>query len=381
MRLAYVSVDPRTLPHRVAPIKGEALDSWMERLAAQHGVPLGDVLALCGLPYQASIPAWIAKLTADQLGRIAAVSGVEPDVIAAMTLARYSGCLVGARQHVRRLLWIRQASSRMCRRCLGDNDGRWQLAWRLNWSFVCVHHSCVLVDTCSRCGRPQRRHPPPPRAIPRPGLCAQSSHRPLTHGTEQCRAHLADGDVVSVAEAHQLLRAQGYIDDLLAGRSTHLGLYGKRPPAPQQVLADTYFIARWIISSVTREAAACCLPPEFGAAFSGGSAEPSHFTRQSSVANPSVYQAAAGISIALQVLAEPSVSSAAELLCALMTADTNGTCGVGGIRVSRLSAVVRASHDAAYASAQAQHRTLRRLAHSAARARQAPAQPGQRWTR
>jgi hypothetical protein len=147
------------------------------------------------------------------------------------------------------------------------------------------------------------------------------------------------------------------------------------------VLADIYLIARWIISSVKRGAVACWLPPEFEAAFSGGSAEPPYLTQQSSVANPSVYQAAAGITIALQVLAESSVSSAASLLCALMTADTNGTCGVGGIRVSQVSAVVRATHDAAYASAQAQHRTLRRLAHSAARAAQAPAHPGQHWTR
>jgi hypothetical protein len=95
-----------------------------------------------------------------------------------------------------------------------------------------------------------------------------------------------------------------------------------------------------------------------------------------------VHDAAAAIMIALTVLGQPSRSTAVELLSALMT-------DVGGIDVYHppvpanlpLSPAARAVHDAAYASAKAQRRTVDRLARSAARAATAMTPPGPRWTR
>jgi hypothetical protein len=44
----------RTFPIRLAPLPGEALDSWLEALAHRLDVRLGDVLDDLGLPQQAA---------------------------------------------------------------------------------------------------------------------------------------------------------------------------------------------------------------------------------------------------------------------------------------------------------------------------------------
>jgi hypothetical protein len=40
----------RTLPIRLAPVDGEALDSWLEALAHRSGVTWGDIVAAVGVP-------------------------------------------------------------------------------------------------------------------------------------------------------------------------------------------------------------------------------------------------------------------------------------------------------------------------------------------
>lgn len=39
----------RTLPLAVAPTRGEALDSWLEAIAARHQTPFGDILRSCDI--------------------------------------------------------------------------------------------------------------------------------------------------------------------------------------------------------------------------------------------------------------------------------------------------------------------------------------------
>jgi hypothetical protein len=39
----------RTLPVRVAPMPGEALDSWLEAIAFRYRVAMGDVMSWCGI--------------------------------------------------------------------------------------------------------------------------------------------------------------------------------------------------------------------------------------------------------------------------------------------------------------------------------------------
>ncbi|WP_329295894.1 hypothetical protein [Streptomyces pseudovenezuelae] len=45
-----MSTGRRSLPIRCAPCPGEALDSWLEFLAARLNCPFADVLSALGLP-------------------------------------------------------------------------------------------------------------------------------------------------------------------------------------------------------------------------------------------------------------------------------------------------------------------------------------------
>jgi hypothetical protein len=379
-------VGARTLPLRVAPIAGEGLDSWMEAVAARHQAPFGDVLTRYGLAAAgAPIATWLRALSGEQTSRIADAAGVDPQLVTVMTLARYTRCFADPvkGQPVPHVLWACQTGSRMCRRCLGDTDGRWQLVWRLNWSFACVHHRCLLSDRCPRCDRLHRRHPYPPSSVPRPGYCAQRRQLSSAGRPQPCMARLAAGKVVSLADAHPILQAQRRIDDLLVGHSTPLALYGRAPPTPPQVLGDIHLIARWIVSSVRNEALVQHLSPLPSVELSSERAARLHITRMQRSANPSVEKAAAGIVIALKVFAESSVSSAVHLLRDLMTEVDSG------VDVYRapipenvwLSPVARAVHDSAHASAKIQRRTLYRLAQCVSRGDLATASSVGHWIR
>lgn len=49
--------------------------------------------------------------------------------------------------------WIYFSGSHICPRCIEEDKGAWQLAWKLPWSFACVRHKLLLVDTCPGCDR------------------------------------------------------------------------------------------------------------------------------------------------------------------------------------------------------------------------------------
>lgn len=380
------TVGVRSLPLRVEPITGEALDSWMEAIAARYETPFAHLLALCGVPVRAPVSTWIAALTGEQIDRIAAVSGVEPQIVAAMTFAshlrRYGELAPG--HLLRDVVWIRRTGSRMCCRCLDDTDGRWQLAWRLNWSFACLRHRCLLNDTCHQCGRPQRRNMPRLMVIPQPGCCVQLRFSTTGDDLQRCMAPLAGGDVVPLDDAHVILQAQRRIDDLLAGRTTDLVLYGRAPPTPREILSDIRLIARWVMSSVRYDALAHHLPPQLAVVMdSPRRAGLVPIARAWRSANPSVPHAAVGIIVALKVFAEPSISSAVRLLRDLMAEVGSGvdTYRAPIPQDTRLSPVARAVHDAAYAWAKIQRRTLYRLERCESRTAVATVPPARRWSR
>ena len=68
----------RTLPIRLAPIEGEALDSWLEALAHRAHTAFGDLLSAVGLdPYHGmGTGAWIVQLTTDEAAVISAATGL-----------------------------------------------------------------------------------------------------------------------------------------------------------------------------------------------------------------------------------------------------------------------------------------------------------------
>jgi hypothetical protein len=106
---------------------------------------------------------------------ISAATGVTVPLLHAMTMARYDRRAImidhASRRVSLRALWGRGRGSRYCPGCLTDTGGRWQLRWRLTWSFACTTHQRLLADTCPACDsipgfRASESHLPPS-----PGYC------------------------------------------------------------------------------------------------------------------------------------------------------------------------------------------------------------------
>ncbi|MBO0885000.1 MAG: TniQ family protein, partial [Mycobacterium sp.] len=144
-------VSVRTLPIRVAPVEGEALDSWLEAIADRTQTAFGDLLPAVGLPARkpSGNSSWILKLTSDECKALAAVTGTSQSVLESMTLSTYFGRAIYVDTSLEALgrgfLWGRGTGSRFCPMCLADSNGRWQLKWRLRWTFACTIHNCYFI--------------------------------------------------------------------------------------------------------------------------------------------------------------------------------------------------------------------------------------------
>ncbi len=248
---------PRTLPIRVMPVPGEALDSWLEALAARLQATPAD-LAAAMLPAVARTPgkarpASTIMLNDDEAAAIAGSCQLSAAAVHGLTLARYDGVALRLDRQsgrvVRNVLWGRAAGSRFCPECLAQTGGRWQLAWRLGWSFACLHHGRLLADACPQCGRMQRRQPHPQLRVPSPGSCAC----PAAHATgaipPRCGADLAAARTLTLAPGHPVLAAQQFIDDIITTGHATAGIYASSPQPAHAALADVRALAATILGT------------------------------------------------------------------------------------------------------------------------------------
>ncbi|MEU3518891.1 TniQ family protein [Streptomyces sp. NPDC006654] len=323
-----MSTGARTLPIRYAPIASEALDSWLEFLAARLHCHFADVLRSLGLPMRdvglsnPMLPRWTVLATADEIASIAASSGVAEDVLEAMTLRRFDGHAVAIRADQRRVerrvLWGR-AGSRYCPGCLDESDGRWQLSWRLGWSFACTRHQVLLADRCPACHRIPRVRAHPRRETPRPGRCAG----PQLDGPRGARCHhpLSDTPVVALESDGSMVRTQRLIDDLLAApeQTVHWPLYGTGSASLLVVLRDVRCLGGLILNhaavSDLTEAAEPAVLRQMEVYRSRPAATGARHSRldvHSYYAPDDAAATAVALAAALQVLADPSVPAAGE---------------------------------------------------------------------
>lgn len=230
----------RTWPFRVAPVEDEAIDSWLEAVATRYGTAFGDVAEHVGIPVDYA-SSWIVDLTVDQTEMLARATATDHAAIRACTLSRFDGLAVAIDRENRRLRndipWARigpTPRSRYCPKCLAQNGGRWDLRWRLSWSFACTEHNCLLLDECPRCHRFQRRFPPPFRRIPSPGRCSISNK-----DTTPCGADLTEAtEVITLSSDHRIIRAQARINRMLTAGTADYGIYAEEPVAVQTALRD-----------------------------------------------------------------------------------------------------------------------------------------------
>jgi hypothetical protein len=326
----------RTLPARIEPLPGEALDSWLEALAYRMHMPAGDFLASVGLvrrdrrrkapdePYRD----WMIQLQPGEAADIAAVTGTTARQVMAMTLSAYDGrALVidpDSGQVNRRRLWGRNAGSRYCPACLAETGGRWSLEWRLGWSFACVRHGCLLADACPQCGRMQRIRRSRSDRTQDPGHCGY----PAVGGTAsiRCGADLRDAPLTQLSADHPALSAQRIILDVIEAGQASFGVYANIPAASVHALADVRAIAGRAIAPANAEQLCQRLPPDligtYRAAQSSGRPDGwlALATPHVSSAHPGFMApshaavAAAGIMAAIDVLGRESVQEAGTAL-------------------------------------------------------------------
>jgi transposase-like protein len=258
----------RTFPIRLAPLPGEALDSWLEAMAHRMHARLDDLVAgvgLAGTGQAGRAQAWTVLLRPGEVAGIAAATGLPQPELEAMTLARYDGTAVQIDRPNRRVsryhLWGRGSGSRYCPDCLAS-AGRWLLAWRLGWYFACLEHRRLLADTCPACGMPQRRRPHPGYLIPQPGRC--SNPIPGTSGptAQRCAADLTHTSTAHLHPGHPALAAQRLLSGVIKSGTAAFGVYASAPQPGRAALADVRALANRILGHATSEELAAVVPAD-----------------------------------------------------------------------------------------------------------------------
>jgi hypothetical protein len=355
----------RTLPLRVAPIAGEALDSWLEAIAFRYMVPLGDVMSRCGVQPAGRTIRRLLSSTHDEVLRISAVSGIDIAVIQSMTWQRYRAHSADAEQS-RYLPWSRCVGSRFCPHCLGESHGRWLLTWRLHWTFACLRHRCVLADSCFACRTAPRRQPLCSSRIPRPGRCPTPCYGQAEDTIVECDADLGAADVLLLSRTHPVLGAQETIDALLDGNPPDFALYGRATPHGAAILSDLRLLAQWVMSAVGQVQLDHYLPADVASAVSRhrqSSMWPHDPYWRSARITPSALDTAAGVSLALCVLSLPNIEEAIAVLQRLMNSSNNGGPYWRAVsRRSDLTPVLKFALDTAYARDNTDRKLQGRLA-------------------
>lgn len=266
----------RTFPLRVAPVPGEAFESWLECLAHRLRAAPADLLdafeissAGPGGRSRQDLAQLTTSLTPDVAGRIASVTGVPEAQLHDMTLQRFDHIASNAEAGRRRTAFLELGSggshSRYCPTCLAATGGRWQLWWRLGWAFACPTHRQLLADVCPRCRRPPRdllalsddgRHPGCCARLARPEHRSPTDPPPRRSYRSQarCDALLAEAPVLTLPAGHPALVAQqALLDAMSCGRGA-FGVYRPYPHPSSTVLADVTALARRLLGPIDADA-------------------------------------------------------------------------------------------------------------------------------
>ena len=203
------------------PDPDEAIDSWLRYLADHMCTTVSRLAREIGIELKTNPYHLIRDLSEPDLAAISRGTGVAVDLLRDMTLRRWEHLQLLPSPRMRGTppgAWKRGSGSRFCPDCLIESDGRWRLAWHLQWTFVCVRHRRLLADRCPRCDaipRTKTRWSTRGRALGILG-CDPPCDLRLTAdlAAEGLRDDLGDG--------HPFIEAQREVDAVLAG-SVQLG--------------------------------------------------------------------------------------------------------------------------------------------------------------
>ncbi len=253
------------LPIAVAPLAGEALESWIAAYARRLRTTSNALIRHLGLG-RSRIHQMAVRLHRHEAALIERGTGVSRQALTAMTLEPYDGLAV-AIDRDRRALAARfpagrfgTARARYCPACLARDEGRGPLAWRLPWSFACPVHCVLLADFCPACRRVPRMWNARRMGPPAAGTCTRD--KPATSTRRGgCGADLTQAAVVPIPAGGLVLAAHQRLAGLMnsppgdrpaalttlrqvyavAWRALH-GLHAvpwQAPPAVRAVLEET----------------------------------------------------------------------------------------------------------------------------------------------
>jgi len=211
--------DLAPLPVTIAPVAGEALDGYLERLGAANALPhpvLVQRLSEAGAP-----TAFLAIAPAERLiANLAALTTLDAVALRCCTLASMVGIDTTGLDPADKSTWRRVAArgwppvhgTALCQRCLAE-DGVWQLRWRHPWVTTCTEHGLWLVGSCPTCGKPFRSHRTPLRAV---DAASDRCGNPGGARGRGCQQSL--GELIPVRASTEVLVAQHRIDAAIGGQ-------------------------------------------------------------------------------------------------------------------------------------------------------------------
>ena len=267
----YVDRHPlmvRSLPLRVLPTPGEALDSYLEALAVRHDAAWGDLLGAVGLTDGTSggraVYSWLRVLPADLAHDVHTSCGLDPATAQSMTLAALIDCKNQTRCTPAFMapMCLFPPRSRFCPACLSETSGRWQMWWRLRWAFACPRHRCLLADLCPCCGRGQRIGPHPRGLVPAASRCSRSADRCYGHALLRCGADLSATPTRLCRRGSAVTEAQSTILGVYRAGRASFGVYADNPVSAAEFTSDLTDLAARILRSPRLHDAVGLLPAD-----------------------------------------------------------------------------------------------------------------------
>lgn len=152
------------LPAVSRPRQGEALDGYLERVAALNGLTRAETQRLLARQEPRHTTAFlVVKPAGGVVRRIGHLTGLDEGQVRAMTLQRFDdgrplrlGDLDPGDIHDLRVMqrqgWFPTKGSQACSLCVADT-GTWSICWRLPHLPICLLHGTYLTVRCPHCGR------------------------------------------------------------------------------------------------------------------------------------------------------------------------------------------------------------------------------------
>jgi molybdenum-dependent DNA-binding transcriptional regulator ModE len=199
-----MSAAARVLPLRVGLGAGEAIDSWLLRLAHRNRIParwLLPTLGMTDLPAPWRTHALLRHIPAAVLRRVETQAGLVAHALDTAVLDRYEP-----------LGWQPTTGSRYCTSCLANSGGQWPIRWRLPHVFACTRHRCLLAAVCPGCARAPLSSWSRRSGLAPPHRCTIR----VPHG-EVCGADLLTHPITHLRAGDPRLTAQEWINSRLDG--------------------------------------------------------------------------------------------------------------------------------------------------------------------